>query len=128
MTAVAQVMVPRRTVALDVRAIKIVVQRDLIRTYQDRTRFVSQLIQPFLFLFVLGSGLSTLTSGSTGPIDLRTFMFPGVLATSIQPPSPASGLLRMTRGQYVKARIMIPLKFGARLALGVAGGLTGRTR
>jgi hypothetical protein len=38
-----------------------------------------------------------------------------------------SGLLRMSRGQYVKARIMIPLKFGARLALGVAGGLTGRT-
>jgi ABC-2 type transport system permease protein len=79
---VAGVIVPPRTTALDARAIKIVIQRDLIRTYQDRTRFISQLVQPVLFLFVLGSGLSSLTSGTTGPIDLRTFMFPGILATS----------------------------------------------
>jgi ABC-2 type transport system permease protein len=82
MTAVAGVVVPTRTVALDARAIKIVVQRDLIRTYQDKTRFVSALIQPVLFLFVLGAGLSSLTGATTGPIDLRTFMFPGILATS----------------------------------------------
>jgi ABC-2 type transport system permease protein len=31
---------------------------------------------------VLGSGLSSLTSASTGSLDLRTFMFPGILATS----------------------------------------------
>jgi len=82
MTSVAAVVVPRRALVLDVRAIKIVVQRDLIRTYQDKTRFVSALVQPLLFLFVLGSGLSSLTNGSTGPIDLRTFMYPGILATS----------------------------------------------
>jgi ABC-2 type transport system permease protein len=79
---VAAVAVPRRSFALDVRAVKIVVQRDLIRTLQDRTRFVSALLQPLLFLFVLGSGLSSLTRGATGSIDLRTFMFPGILATS----------------------------------------------
>ena len=81
-TALAPVSVPRRTLALDLRAIKIVVQRDLIRTLQDRTRFVAVLVQPLLFLFVLGSGLSSLTSATTGSLDLRTFMFPGVLATS----------------------------------------------
>ncbi|MCW2673604.1 MAG: type transporter [Frankiales bacterium] len=82
MTTIAAVAVPRRSFALDLRAIKIVVQRDLIRTYQDRTRFVSALVQPLLFLFVLGSGLSSLTRNSTGPIDLQTFMYPGILATS----------------------------------------------
>jgi ABC-2 type transport system permease protein len=81
-TAVVAVAVPRRTIALDLRAIKIVVQRDLIRTYQDRTRFLSTLVQPVLFLFVLGAGLSSLTKGATGSVDLRTFMYPGVLATS----------------------------------------------
>jgi ABC-2 type transport system permease protein len=81
-TAVAGVAVPQRAVALDLRAIKIVIQRDLIRTFQDRARFVSVLVQPLLFLFVLGSGLSSLTQASTGNLDLRTFMFPGVLATS----------------------------------------------
>jgi ABC-2 type transport system permease protein len=81
-TAVVAVAVPRRTIALDLRAIKIVVQRDLIRTYQDRTRFLSTLVQPVLFLVVLGAGLSSLTKGATGSVDLRTFMYPGVLATS----------------------------------------------
>jgi ABC-2 type transport system permease protein len=82
MTAVVGVAVPQRALALDLRAMKIVIQRDLIRTFQDRARFVSVLVQPLLFLFVLGSGLSSLTRSSTGNLDLRTFMFPGVLATS----------------------------------------------
>ena len=82
MTTVAAVAVPQRAFALDLRAIKIVVHRDLIRTLQDRTRFVAALVQPLLFLFVLGSGLGSLTQGSTGSLDLKTFMFPGILATS----------------------------------------------
>jgi ABC-2 type transport system permease protein len=81
-TAVAQVVVPPRSVSADLRAVRIVVQRDLLRTVQDRTRFVAGLVQPLLFLFVLGSGLGSLTRGATGDLDLRTFMFPGVLATS----------------------------------------------
>ena len=40
----------------------------------------------------------------------------------------ASGLLRMSRGQYAKARVMIPLKFSARMALALGGGLTGRNK
>ncbi|MBA3605970.1 MAG: ABC transporter permease [Acidimicrobiia bacterium] len=54
----------------------------MMRFAQDRLRIVSALIQPVLFLFVLGTGLSSLTDGSTGGVDLRTFMFPGVLAIS----------------------------------------------
>ena len=86
MTATARnvpaVVVPQKGFVLDLRAIKIVLQRDLIRTYQDRTRFVSALVQPLLFLFVLGAGLGSLTKASTGSLDLKTFMFPGILATS----------------------------------------------
>jgi ABC-2 type transport system permease protein len=82
MSAIAAVAIPRKALILDLRAVKIVVQRDLIRTFQDRTRFIAALIQPLLFLFVLGSGLSSLTRGATGSINLRTFMFPGILATS----------------------------------------------
>jgi ABC-2 type transport system permease protein len=65
-----------------VGAIKIVWQRDLIRFWQDRTRMVASLVQPALFLFVLGTGLSRLTSGSFGGISLKTFMFPGIVAMS----------------------------------------------
>ena len=67
----------------DLRAIRVVWTREMIRFSQDRTRAVAALVQPALFLFVLGTGLATLANGSTGGIDLRTFMYPGILATSV---------------------------------------------
>jgi ABC-2 type transport system permease protein len=44
---------------------------------------VTALVQPFLFLFVLGSGLSRLTAASTGGLNLRTFLYPGILAMAV---------------------------------------------
>jgi len=66
----------------DMRAAKIVWQREMMRFWQDRTRLIVSLVQPILFLFVLGTGLSTLARGATSGLSLRTFMFPGVLAMS----------------------------------------------
>jgi ABC-2 type transport system permease protein len=40
-------------------------------------------VQPLLFLFVLGSGLQQLSRASTGGVDLKTFIYPGVLAMSV---------------------------------------------
>ena len=79
---IVPVSVAQPGLAQDYRAIKVVLQRELIRFGQDRTRILSALVQPVLFLFVLGTGLSSLTEGSTGGVDLRTFMFPGIVATS----------------------------------------------
>ncbi len=79
---VAPVRLPGGTLGHDLRAVKIVWQRELIRFFQDRPRIVSSLLQPILFLFVLGTGLSRLASGGTGGLNLRTFLFPGVLAMS----------------------------------------------
>ena len=81
-TPIVPVSVAQPGLAQDYRAIKVVLQRELIRFGQDRTRILSALVQPVLFLFVLGTGLSSLTEGSTGGVDLRTFMFPGIVATS----------------------------------------------
>jgi ABC-2 type transport system permease protein len=67
----------------DLRGVKVVWYRELLRFGQDRIRIVAFLVQPILFLFVLGTGLSSLTNASTGGVNLRTFMFPGVLATSV---------------------------------------------
>ena len=67
----------------DVRAIKVVMARELIRFRQDKIRIVSALVQPVLFIFVLGTGLGSITGNEMEGIDLRTFMFPGVLATSV---------------------------------------------
>jgi ABC-2 type transport system permease protein len=80
---VSQIRVPTRSAGSELRAVKIVWQRDLLRFANDRLRIITTLVQPFLFLFVLGSGLSSLTHGSTGGLNLRTFLYPGVLAMAV---------------------------------------------
>jgi ABC-2 type transport system permease protein len=80
---IVRVRVPARSWHGDVRAIRIVWQRELIRFSRDRLRIVVQLVQPFLFLFVLGTGLSRLASAGTHGVDLRTFIYPGVLCMAV---------------------------------------------
>jgi ABC-2 type transport system permease protein len=80
---VVGVRVPERSLRGDLRAVKIVWQRELIRFSQDRLRIVTSLVQPFLFLFVLGTGLSRLASAGTHGVDLRTFVYPGVLCMAV---------------------------------------------
>ena len=79
---VAAVRVPATGLRHQVRAAAVVWQREMIRFGRDRSRIVSSLVQPVLFLFVLGTGLSSLIA-SNGDVDFRTFLFPGVLATSV---------------------------------------------
>jgi len=80
---VASVRIPVRTAASELRAIKIVWHRELIRFFSDRLRIITALVQPFLFLFVLGSGLSHLTQAGTGGLNLKTFLYPGILAMAV---------------------------------------------
>jgi len=80
---VVAVRVPERSWRSEVRAVKIVWRRELIRFAGDRIRMFTSLIQPLLFLFVLGSGLQTLAAASTDGVDLKTFMFPGVLLIAV---------------------------------------------
>jgi ABC-2 type transport system permease protein len=82
-TPIPRVHVPARSLGGDLRAIKIVWQREMIRFSRDRMRMVTSLFQPLLFLFLLGSGLSRLASAGTHGVDLRTFVFPGVLAMAV---------------------------------------------
>jgi ABC-2 type transport system permease protein len=80
---VARVRVSTSTASSELRAIKIVWQRELIRFFSDRLRMATSLVQPFLFLFILGSGLSRLTQSSTGGLSLRTFLYPGILGMAV---------------------------------------------
>jgi ABC-2 type transport system permease protein len=76
--------VPERSIRADLRAVSIVWRRKLIRFRTDRLRAVTSLVQPVLFLFVLGTGLSRLAKGGMpAGVDFRTFIYPGVLAMSV---------------------------------------------
>jgi len=68
----------------DLRAIGVVWRRELIRFASDRLRAVTALVQPVLFLFILGTGLSSLAGRGMPPgVDFKTFIYPGVLAMSV---------------------------------------------
>ena len=80
---IVRVSVPQRSLRSELRAIKIVWKRELIRYFSDRLRIVTALVQPLLFLFVLGAGLEQLSSASTDGVAYKTIIYPGILAISV---------------------------------------------
>ncbi|MBV9410625.1 MAG: ABC transporter permease [Acidimicrobiia bacterium] len=66
----------------DLRAVRMVWKRELIRFTRNKVRMITSLAQPIIYLFILGTGLSQLIPGGS-KIDYRTFIFPGVLGMSV---------------------------------------------
>ena len=79
---VAPVLAPPQGFSHELRAVKVVWKRDLIRFRNERARIFSSLMQPLLFLFVLGKGLAAVVPSRAGT-DYSTFLFPGVLITGV---------------------------------------------
>jgi ABC-2 type transport system permease protein len=70
------------SLASDLRGVRVVWRRELIRFSRDRTRMITSLIQPVLFLFILGTGLSSIARSTAG-ISFKTFMFPGIIGMTV---------------------------------------------
>jgi ABC-2 type transport system permease protein len=123
---VVGVRVPPRSWRGDVRAVKIVWQRELIRFGQDRLRIVTSLIQPFLFLFVLGTGLSTLASAGTHGVNLRTFVYPGVLCMAVLFTAmfSAASLVWDREFGFLREMMVAPVRRGALVLGKCLGGAT----
>jgi ABC-2 type transport system permease protein len=84
LTDTIRVAVPERGFRQDLRAVGIVWRRELIRFRTDRLRAVTSLIQPVLFLFILGTGLGSLAGRGLPPgINFKTFIYPGVVAMGV---------------------------------------------
>src|SRR5947209_3685283 len=80
---VVRVHVPPRSLASEFLAARIMWRRDLVRFVNDRIRIAASLVQPLLFLFVMGSGLQRLSSAGTHGVNLKTFIYPGILCISV---------------------------------------------
>ncbi|HKB91293.1 MAG TPA: ABC transporter permease, partial [Opitutaceae bacterium] len=63
------------------RGIWAVVVLDMKRFWLDRVRLITGLIQPLLYLFVLGAGLGA--SSQMGGSMYRSFIFPGVVGLAL---------------------------------------------
>jgi ABC-2 type transport system permease protein len=68
--------------AHQLRATWVVTRRELLRLKQDRARILTMMLQPVLFIFVMGTGLGSIVD-TGGGTSFRTFLYPGVLATSV---------------------------------------------
>ncbi len=72
----------RESLAEALRTTGMVWEREIIRFFRTRARILSSFIQPILFLFVLGYGMSTLV-GVTAGFDFKKFLFPGIVAMTV---------------------------------------------
>lgn len=120
-----QIRVPERTLGNDLRAIKIVWQRDLIRFWGEKPRILASLGQPLLFWLVLGTGMSSMLPRATG-VSMRTFLFPGVLSLSVLFTCflSAGSLVIDREFGFMRVMLVAPVRRGA-IALGKClGGAT----
>ena len=66
----------------ELNAVITIAYRDLMKLLRDRTRLISSLIFPFIFIGILGGSLQAGLGASVG-INLLTFTFTGVLAQTL---------------------------------------------
>src|ERR1700757_902292 len=99
-----------------------VILLDLKRLWVDRVRLISSLIQPLLYLFVLGSGLGASSRLGTG--NYLPYIFPGVVALSLLFTSFFAAILIVFDRQmgFLKAVLVAPVP---RMAIAVGKILSG---
>ena len=100
-------------------------QRELIRFIRTRTRILSSFVQPILFLFVLGYGMTSLV-GTTGGFDFKKFVFPGIVAMTVVTTAIFSAISIVWDREFgfLREMLVAPVSRGA-LVLGKAlGGTT----
>jgi ABC-2 type transport system permease protein len=126
---VIAVRVPERSWRSEARAVRAVWWREMIRFADDRVRIVTALIQPLLFLFVLAPGLQDLSAGSTGGVDLTTFMFPGVLCMAMwfSAMISAASLVMDRELGFLREMVVAPIRRSSIVLGKCLGGMTAAT-
>ncbi|HKF18747.1 MAG TPA: ABC transporter permease [Candidatus Dormibacteraeota bacterium] len=112
------------------RGIYMIWWRDLIRFWRDRTRLLGALVQPLLFLVILGTGLSSALRGAGGGfgggLDYQVFMYPGIIGMAVLFSSIFSGMSIIWDREFgfLKEVLVAPIDRSA-VAIGkILGGAT----
>jgi len=123
---IARVHVPARSLRSELRAIRVVWRRELIRFSRDRLRILTSLIQPFLFLFVLGTGISTLAAAGTHGVNFKTFIYPGVLCMAVMFTAmfSAASIVWDREFGFLREMMVAPVRRSSIVLGKVAGGAT----
>jgi ABC-2 type transport system permease protein len=110
----------------ELQAVRMVWYREVLSFWRNRTRMIITFVQPFLFFFVLGTGLSSLTEGATGGLNFRTFVFPGVIAMSAMMPSffAAGSIVYDREYGFLREMLVAPVRRGSIVLGKCLGGAT----
>jgi ABC-2 type transport system permease protein len=60
------------------RPVYAVLEREVVRMFRQRTRLISAMVRPLIWLFVIGAGFGTVLARASG-LDYQQFLAPGVL-------------------------------------------------
>jgi ABC-2 type transport system permease protein len=109
--------------AEDLRTVRILWRREMVRFLRNRARLAMGLAAPLLFLFVLGSGIGS-AGGALGLY--QAFLFPGTLLMVVQGPAVAVGTVIMWDRQsgFLRQMLVAPVRRAAILAGICLGGAT----
>lgn len=115
----------------DLRGIYTLWLRDVIRLWRDRIRLIGSFVQPLLFLFILGSGLSPRLGAMGGGGGGRTlgyqdFMFPGIVGMSVLFTASFAGVAIVwdREAGFLKEVLVAPLSRTAVVIGKILGGAT----
>lgn len=109
----------------ELRAVHALVHRDLLRLAHQRVHTALMLIQPVLYLFILGGGMAALIPDAALGVGYQTYLFPGMLMMTVQGPAIMVGIRLITDRQsgYLRELLMAPVRRST-LLLGVCAGGT----
>ncbi|MGW2310433.1 ATP-binding cassette domain-containing protein [Actinomadura luteofluorescens] len=109
----------------ELRAMGMVWRREMLHFRRDRVGAAISLVQPLIFLFVLGIGLSNLMPGPNGDA-YQLFLFSGALVTAAQGPALATGTSIMwdRQGGFLREMLAGPVSRASLLIGKCLGGTT----
>ncbi|KAB1979301.1 ABC transporter permease [Streptomyces triticiradicis] len=115
---------PRHHLRHELRAVHALVHRDLLRLAAQPVHTALMLLQPVLYLFVLGGGLAALIPNSSLGTGYQTYLFPGMLMMTVQAPAVIVGVRLITDRQsgYLRELLMAPVGRPTLLLGSCAGG------
>lgn len=107
------------------RVAAMVWRRELLRWRRTKTRILTGLVQPLLFLFVFGFGLDDLIGVEAG-FDFKKFVFPGVVAMSVVSTAIFSAISIVWDREFgfLREMLVAPVRRSSIVLGKVAGGAT----
>ena len=105
------------------RGIWVVAYRELLRFVQERSRIISSLAFPLMFLVVFGAGFNRIVGTMTEGVDFIKFVYPGIIAMTVLMNSVMSGLSVLWDREFgfLKEILVAPLGRSG-IVLGKAAG------